>query len=61
MGSLHLQIDLASLSKVDGNVVGGCRIMPMLITLTLTTLKLDKAGYSKYGFLFQYLKMLTSL
>ena len=33
MGSLNLVIDLANID-VDGNVVGGRRVMPMLLTLT---------------------------
>ena len=34
MGSLQPVIDLAILNEVDGNVVGGRRVLPMLITLT---------------------------
>ena len=42
-------IVLGNLRKDGGNVAGGCLIMPMLFTLTLITLKLDKAGCSKCG------------
>ena len=46
MGSLHLVIVLANLD-VDGNVVGGHPVMPMLISLRLATYSLDKAGCFK--------------
>ena len=43
-------IVLANLSKVDGNLIVGSRcVMPVLFTLTLMTLKFDKAGCSKFG------------
>ena len=37
-------IYLANLDEVDGNVVGGCRVMPILIPFNLTTFKLNEAG-----------------
>ena len=37
-------IDLPNLIEVDGHVVGGHCVVPILITLTLTTLKLDTVG-----------------
>ena len=42
-------IVLANLTKVDGNIIGGQRVMPMLFILTLTSLKLVKAGFFKCG------------
>ena len=36
--------DSLSQCKVDGWMVGGHHVLPILISLTLMTLKLDKAG-----------------
>ena len=52
MGSWSPVIGLFNLSKGDGWMAGGNPVMPMLFTLTLTTLKLDKAGCSKCGKLY---------
>ena len=41
-------IFLANLSKVDGYVGGDCRIIPLLSTLTLTTLKLDALSVDNF-------------